>query len=232
MFWNKVKVIAMALLVAGVFVAGAGALPRQQGTSGAAAPPTDKSPPSPSEAGSVEPKETERSVDRHGDALPPGALARMGTVRFRHGGGVMRILFSPDAKFLVSADGVNFVRVWDAASGKEIRRLPAQDAYLCLAFREGGKVLVTRSASRDDSGLHVWDIATGKDLRSIPNIEARSHNELSPDGKTLATADFKGKVVYLHDLDKGTETHQLEAGGVLALAFAPGAQNGCRSGTR
>src|SRR5260370_29130529 len=72
--------------------------------------------------GSKDPKRIR--TDRYGDALPDGALARLGTVRFRHYSHIAALAWSPDGKMLATGGGFNCgpIRLWDVATGKEVRR--------------------------------------------------------------------------------------------------------------
>src|SRR6266699_690669 len=63
-------------------------------------------------------------TDRHGDALPEGAFARLGTLRLR--GARAPLAFSPDGKVLASVPtswGPERVLLWEVATGKPLRRL-------------------------------------------------------------------------------------------------------------
>jgi RNA polymerase sigma factor (sigma-70 family) len=78
--------------------------------------------PAPAAAGPV-PLGATPHKDRFGDPLPAGALARLGTVRFRQGDIVGRLVFSTDGTRLGSLGWNGTFHVWDATSGKEPYRL-------------------------------------------------------------------------------------------------------------
>src|SRR4051812_29735469 len=74
----------------------------------------------------VAPAAAQPRLDALGDPLPPGAVARLGTLRLRQGDGfaVQLVLFSPDGKAILTAS-VPWpqIHLWDAATGKELRPL-------------------------------------------------------------------------------------------------------------
>src|SRR5713101_9815218 len=82
-------------------------------------PSDDSTQPMKQQAESPAPPKAART-DRYGDPLPEGAIARLGTVRFRHGAYVLAMAFTADGKQLLSYS-TNGVRVWEVATGKELR---------------------------------------------------------------------------------------------------------------
>lgn len=69
----------------------------------------------------TEVKEVAARADLHGDALPAGAVQRLGTVRFRYRATAIDV--SPDGKLLAAGGADNQIRLFDAETGKEVRRL-------------------------------------------------------------------------------------------------------------
>src|SRR5262249_13894593 len=59
-------------------------------------------------------------ADVQGDPLPAGAVARLGTNRWRHGSTIHYVAFGPEDKTLVTAGQDNTVRLWDMTTGREI----------------------------------------------------------------------------------------------------------------
>src|SRR4051794_7715555 len=62
-------------------------------------------------------------TDRHGDPLPDGALARVGSTRLRHASAVGGLAFSPDGKVIATGGYDEAMYLWDAGTGRELRRL-------------------------------------------------------------------------------------------------------------
>jgi RNA polymerase sigma factor (sigma-70 family) len=167
--------VGIALLLAGLLTAAAGYASRQ-------GQPTPPAPPGAPRPTAVMPRP---APDLHGDPLPEGALARMGTVRWRHGGAVVSVAFAADGKSLASASHDGTFRLWEAATGKELRRFTA---YQCsadaVALSRDGKVLAGHGG---DAALQLWELASGKQVCRLGGLNERvSCFGLAPDGKTLA----------------------------------------------
>ena len=63
-----------------------------------------------------------KRLDRYGDPLPDGALARLGTSRLLHQDNIRAVAFVPDGKALASAGDDAVISLWEAATGRELRR--------------------------------------------------------------------------------------------------------------
>lgn len=173
--------------------------------------------------------------DLYGDPLPKGALARLGTRRFRHDGySVLGAAYSPNGSILATCGGDNLIRLWDAGTGKELRRLDGHiNTPSNLAFSPHGKLLASGS---EDNKVQLWDIATGKLLRTF-KLEGASFSVIfMRDGKTLATSSAD-KRIRLWDVATGKSSRTLEGhteGDILLVLSPDGkllASAGCRDGT-
>ena len=82
----------------------------------------------------AEPPQLPVNLDRFGDPLPAGAVARLGTVRFRHAGSIQTLAVSPDGQRVATGDSDRTIAVWEASSGKRI----------CVLTGHSGSVRVVR----------------------------------------------------------------------------------------
>jgi WD40 repeat protein len=156
--------------------------------------------------------------DRHGDPLPTGAFARLGTIRFRGpASGLSHVAVAPNGKLLATAGGTDLI-LWDAVTGKEVRRLPAHEtAITSLAFAPDGARLATSTYHDGDSLL--WDVRTGKRLGALRGQCCA----FAAAGKLLVTADAGGTpaLLILWDAATGARRRRIALSGpVTSLALA------------
>lgn len=153
------------------------------------------------------------------DALPPGALFKLSTDRFRQVGEIQDLAYSRDGKKLasVSDDGVI---LWDAQTGRQLKRLiPRSDArtrhtFAALDISPDGEEIAMYEPSR----IYILELESGRELLSIP-MDPRTTNpgsdaeiRYSPNGERLA---FCGRGLLLFDTATGklaqkcdTENHR------------------------
>jgi WD40 repeat protein len=105
-------------------------------------------------------------TDRQGDPLPAGAVARIGTLRFRVGADATALAYSPTGRYL-AVGGASFVSenllvVFDAATGQAVHRLSGHPRSVnTVAFSADGRLL---AAGGGDDRVSVWNVATGQRL--------------------------------------------------------------------
>src|SRR5262245_26063407 len=107
-------------------------------------------------------KEKKARLDVHGDALPDGALARMGTLRWQVRGKVSCVAVSSDGKVLALGAEDGSIALWEMKTGTELRRTMRVDSDVgALVFSPDGKSLASSSS---DGEVRLWDVATGRTL--------------------------------------------------------------------
>jgi WD40 repeat protein len=169
-------------------------------------------------AESKKPQSPQVRTDRHGDPLPDGAIARLGTVRWRHGVFVHALAYSPDGKKIVSSGVGRALVLWDASTGKELRQFASRGQPHGVVFSPDGKYIAAIPGM-----AQVWEVATGKKIHDLNDAKSVVIAlAFAPDGKTLATAN-SDNAIHLWDPANGEEKRRIDCGqgGVTALAYSP-----------
>ncbi|WP_119068296.1 eIF2A-related protein [Aggregatilinea lenta] len=133
---------------------------------------------------------------------------------------VNSVAWSPDGTMLASGSDDMSVRLWDVASGEEVRVLRGHEDYVnAVAFSPDGNTVASASY---DGVVKLWSAATGQEIKQMEADEADVTDlAFSPDGKLLAAS---GLGVLLWDVASGDLLTTLESADLAApygLAFNP-----------
>ncbi len=217
----KLKSGAVCLLMATLLIAGSGWAAHHHFVTEPAEQPqarADDAPPK--QAASEERPRT----DAHGDPLPPRAVARLGTVRFRHEGWINQFALSPDGRTLAAVAGKS-VAFWDISTGRLTRRLTSIWNMKCLAFAPDGKSVVVGG---EDCLVRLFDLASGKESRCFVGHQAGEDRFFrgvlgtffTPDGRTLITWG-SDKTVRFWDAASGKALRQLDGKDWIVQLLSP-----------
>ncbi len=129
-----------------------------------------------------------------------------------HGDELIDVAFSSDGQRLASASRDGTVKLWEVASGQELRTLEGdgnwgRNAAFNVAFSSDGQRLA--SASRDGT-VKLWEVASGKVLRTLKgHPQAVINVAFSPDSRRLASAS-NDRTVKLWEVATGQELRSLQ----------------------
>ncbi|NCS42520.1 MAG: protein kinase [Microcystis aeruginosa BS11-05] len=110
-----------------------------------------------------------------------------------HSDMVTSVVYSPDGRYLASGSDDKTIKIWEVATGKELRTLTGHsDRVSSVAYSPDGRYLA--SGSSDDT-IKIWEVATGKELRTLTG-----HSSWVKELRTLTGhSGWVQSVVYSHD---------------------------------
>src|SRR5262245_29495780 len=165
-------------------------------------------------------------LDRYGDPLPPGAVARLGTRRWSHRDPVQFVQFTPDGKAVISGSQNYWLGYWDVDTRD--RRQDSIAVAKHIDFDGGRPFALSRNGRRFASRqgkytVVVRDLQTGGvAARLVGLAEPVGAIALSADGSVLAWAG-ENEGLGLWQVNDRARLRELvgHAGAVSALAFTP-----------
>lgn len=165
------------------------------------------------------------SVDGRGVDLPPDAgpsnsgANEIRTLELSHG--VSCVAFGPGGRQVVAGVEDGSIRVLDAATGAEVKRLEGKpDGKVVLALSTRGDLVLSGGADRV---LRLRELSTGRERATFSgHTEEVMRVVLSPDGRSVASSAWD-KTVRLWDAKTGREQQKITGHGdvVIGLAFTP-----------
>jgi WD40 repeat protein len=139
-----------------------------------------------------------------------------------HEGAVWKVAFAPDGRTLATGSLDGSIGIWDAATGRLVRRFGSADRQRVwsIAFSPDGRALASYS---HDGSVRLWDPSTGAEIRRIAGQDGPGGwVAFSPDGRTLAAGGETGSL-RLRDVvsDKERAVFSDPAGQLFFAGFSP-----------
>jgi WD40 repeat protein len=158
--------------------------------------------------------------DVRGQTIPPEKVAYHLGKLSGHAQAVWSVAFSPNGATIASGSTDGLVKIWDAATGKQLQELSGHtDAVLSVAFSPDGATI----ASGSDRLVRIWDAATGMQLLDLNGHTGEVWSmAFSPDGSTIASGSADCSV-RIWDVAAGRQLRELSSHTerVWSVAFSP-----------
>ncbi|HEX5271604.1 MAG TPA: WD40 repeat domain-containing protein, partial [Gemmataceae bacterium] len=131
------------------------------------------------------------------------------------------VAWSPDGKRLAVAGADATVRVFDAATGAELKRIKAPTWVDSVAWLPGGRRVLS-TGNNGDNLVHLWDVETGTELRRFAgHTEPAITVAVAPDGRTALSAGKDGTLRQWSLAPTDPVVLSAHEGEAWAVAFSP-----------
>lgn len=147
--------------------------------------------------------------------------SRIRAVLRGHTQDVRALAFSRDGTHIVTGGDDGLIKIWEAATGRELLSFRGRGAVSGVAFSPDGTRIATANPDRTAT---IWNAATGAEVLSFHGHEhsAVTAVAFNPDGTLLATSSLD-RTARLWDTATGRAIRVFRghAGGVWCVAFSP-----------
>ncbi len=125
-------------------------------------------------------------------------------------GGLQKVAWGPDSKWLVSVGLDGTPTVWNATTGAPLQTFGSStNSYTAVAVSPDGKEIASSSDGKiGDRTIYIWDPSTGKQIQQLTasKLDRIFDVAFSPDGKWLAAA-YEQETVLVWDVASGKIIH-------------------------
>jgi WD40 repeat protein len=117
-------------------------------------------------------------------------------LEIKHNGPVWSVIWTADGKTIISAGQDGIVRLTDAATGKEIKRIDTKQPLKAIALSPDGKLLAVKPVN---GAIGLWSVDNGNLLKNstLPNFGG-DHLAFFSDGSAIMCVGIGSKVLWHH----------------------------------